>query len=198
MKGRKLFVAGVTAVLLLGCGSVRAQQVAVKTNLLYWATTTPNLGVEVALGKKTTLDLVGSYNPWDLNDRKNTKFKHWIVQPEVRFWNCEKFNRGFWGVHAVYGQFNVGGMNLPLGIFSDLKTQRHEGWMTGVGVSYGYQWYLGPHWNLEATFGFGYLYQRYDVYESQPCGPFVQKKENHYFGPTRIGVSFVYLIKSKK
>ena len=31
-----------------------AQNTGVKSNLLYWATTTPNLGVETALGKKHT------------------------------------------------------------------------------------------------------------------------------------------------
>lgn len=39
------------ALLLLGLstGKMSAQKVAVKTNALYWATTTPNLGVEVAI-----------------------------------------------------------------------------------------------------------------------------------------------------
>lgn len=39
------------ALLLLGLstGKMSAQNVAVKTNALYWATTTPNLGVEVAI-----------------------------------------------------------------------------------------------------------------------------------------------------
>lgn len=32
-----------------------AQNIGVKSNLLYWATTTPNLGVETALGKKQPL-----------------------------------------------------------------------------------------------------------------------------------------------
>ena len=31
---------------------VSAQNVAVKTNALYWATTTPNIGVETSVGKK--------------------------------------------------------------------------------------------------------------------------------------------------
>lgn len=39
--------------------AVSAQHVALKNNLLYDATTTPNLALEVGLGKKTTLDLYG-------------------------------------------------------------------------------------------------------------------------------------------
>lgn len=186
----------VLAGLLLFCTHSTAQIVGVKTNLLYWGTTTPNLGLEFGLGRRTTLDLVGTYNPWTFDNNK--KIKHWTVQPEVRLWNCEKFNRGFWGFHATYGQFNAGGIDLPLGLFRGLKNFRNEGWMTGAGVSYGYQWYLGPHWNLEATFGFGYLYMEYDRYECPRCGDFISKGYKHYFGPTKIGVSFVYLFRSKK
>lgn len=65
------------------CGSeVYAQDMAVKTNLLYWATTTPNLGVEIGLGKQTTLDISGGYNPWTLDKAANKKIKHWLVVPD--------------------------------------------------------------------------------------------------------------------
>ena len=52
--------------LLLTVASVftaRAQQVALKTNLLYDATTTPNLGVEVAMGRRSTAQVVYALNP---------------------------------------------------------------------------------------------------------------------------------------
>lgn len=173
-----------------------AQVVAVKTNLLYWGTTTPNLGVEVGLGKRTTLDFVGTYNPWQFNH--NTKIKHFTLQPEFRLWKCERFNGGFWGFHATYGQYNAGGVHLPLDIFRGLRTNRYQGWLVGAGVSYGHQWYLGPHWNLEATFGFGYMYFKFDRYECPRCGEFLGKGERHYFGPTKVGVSFVYLFRSRR
>ena len=41
-----------------------AQNVAVKTNALYWATTTPNIGVEASVGKKHSLQLFYGFNPW--------------------------------------------------------------------------------------------------------------------------------------
>ena len=45
------------ALLLAVCcwAGASAQQVAVKTNLLYWAAATPNVGAEVAVGKHSTL-----------------------------------------------------------------------------------------------------------------------------------------------
>lgn len=45
------------------CGNhACAQDIAAKTNLLYWATTTPNIGMEFGLGEQTTLELTGGYN----------------------------------------------------------------------------------------------------------------------------------------
>lgn len=75
--------------------AVSAQHVALKNNLLYDATTTPNLALEVGLGKKTTLDLYGGYNPFTFGNHK--RFKHWLAQPEFRYWTCERFNGTFWG-----------------------------------------------------------------------------------------------------
>ncbi len=188
----------ICTLLLIACRftGAHAQQTALKTNVLYWGATTPNVGFEVALGKKTTLDIVGTCNPWTFDN--NRKIQHWTVQPELRLWNCEAFDGGFFGFHATYGWYNAGGVDLPLGILPGLKEHRYEGWLTGVGVSYGYQWYLGPHWNLEATFGFGYLYLNYDKYQCHQCGDFLGRDKKHYFGPTRVGLSFVYLIKTKK
>lgn len=176
--------------------SVMSPRWALKTNLLYDATTTFNLGFEMSLGRKWTLDVSGNYNPWTFSDNK--KFKHWMVQPEFRYWTCERFNRGFWGFHVLGGEYNVGNIDFPMGIFPSLDEYRYEGWMVGAGISYGWQWYLGPHWNLEATFGFGYIYTRYDKYRCPKCGAFESRGDQHYWGPTKIGISFIYLFKTKK
>ena len=89
---------------ILGLLSVesKAQKVAVKSNLLYDATTTMNLGLEVALARKWTLDIPVNYNPWKFDD---ARLKHWGIQPELRYWFCESFNRTFIGLHAHYADF---------------------------------------------------------------------------------------------
>lgn len=85
------FVSGMTAQVKENKNHLPA--FAIKTNALYWATTTPNLGFEIGLSDKFTLDLSGNYNPWTFSDSK--KLKHWLVQPELRFWTCERFNGHF-------------------------------------------------------------------------------------------------------
>ncbi len=198
---KNLFKIFAAAFFLLAALPGQAQKVGLKTNLLYWAAGgNINLAAEIKLAPKMTLDIVGTGNPWVYGDKdENKKLWHWTVQPEVRFWQCEAFNKGFFGIHATTGSFDAGGIDLPLGIFPGLKDHRYEGWMAGAGVSYGWQWYLGPHWNLEATFGFGYLYIKYNEFECVKCGDLLAENVvKHYFGPTKIGVSFSYLFKSKK
>ena len=51
---------------LVACCPLTAsgQDIALKTNGLYWLTTTPNIAAEVGLSDKTTLELAAAYNPW--------------------------------------------------------------------------------------------------------------------------------------
>lgn len=51
-----------------------AQITGVKSNLLYWATTTPNLGVETALGKKHTAQVFFGFNPWKQSGGDQSSF----------------------------------------------------------------------------------------------------------------------------
>lgn len=175
-----------------------AQQVGIKTNLLYWATTTPNIAIETALGPKLTLEISLAYNPWTFDTAEQVKrIQHWVIMPEFRWWLAERYDGHFLGFHAFAGSYNAGGVKLPLGIFSQLETNRYEGYAAGVGISYGYQWYLGANWNLEATVALGYSYLNYDQYACQRCGDYAGHRSKHYFGPTKAGLSLVYLFKSK-
>lgn len=72
-------------VLVLGCFiESKAQKVALKSNLLYDATTTMNLGLEFGLARKWTLDVPVNYNPWKPDNGR--RLRHWGIQPEVRYW----------------------------------------------------------------------------------------------------------------
>ena len=66
--------------------TANAQKVALKTNLLYDATSTPNLGAELALGKKSTLQLFYGLNPWKFASDRTKQLRHWLLMPEYRYW----------------------------------------------------------------------------------------------------------------
>lgn len=165
-----------------------SQKVAVKSNLLYDATTTINAGFEFGLGMKTTLDISGNYNPWKFNDYR---LKHWLIQPEFRYWFCERFNGHFLGIHGHYAEYNVGGL-----FFNDnMKDNRYQGHLYGGGISYGYQWILNNRWNLELTLGVGYARLSQDKYPIADCGDKIKSEHRNYWGPTKAGVTIVYIIK---
>lgn len=197
---RRILLLAIASLGMFGFSSKgRPRNVGLKTNLLYWSTSTPNLALEVGLGPQTTLDIQGSYNPFRFgNADSNSKLLHWMVIPELRMWTCEKFTGHFFGVHGLFNSYNAGNINLPFGIFSGLKENRYKGYGIGAGLSYGYRWSLSPRWNLEAQFGCGYVYLNYERYECLRCGSFIEKTHKHYFGPTKIGLSFIYHFKSKK
>lgn len=161
---------------------------ALKTNALYWATTTPNLGIEFALAPKMTLDVSGNYNPWEFS--KNRQLKHWLVQPELRYWLCERFNGSFFGIHGHYGEMNVSNLDI-----FGMGDYRYDGKVYGGGISYGYQWILNNRWSMEATIGVGYARLDYDKYKCGKCGEKLGHNTKNYFGPTKVGLSFIYVIK---
>lgn len=184
----------ILAVILHFTANGYSQNIGLKTNTLYWATATPNIGAEISVGRKLTLDLTGGYNPWELGNNK--KFKHWIAQSELRYWYCETFEGHFLGIHTQGGEFNIGRINLPGLVFgSGSENYRYQGFFVGGGISYGYQWILSPRWNLEANIGIGYNYIKYDKFEPCNCGEQLENKSSNYFGPTKIGLSIIYLIK---
>ena len=129
-----------------------------KTNLVYDATTTFNLGIEIPVARHHTIDLSANLNPWTFSGNK--KIKHWLVQPEWRYWTSEVFRGSFWALHAHTAQYNV---NLG-------NTHRYQGWFLGAGIGYGYQWRIAPHWHMEAELGVGYAYIDYDKFDCADCG----------------------------
>ena len=170
----------------------KAQKIAVKSNLLYDATTTMNLGLEVALARKWTLDIPVNYNPWKFDD---TRMKHWGIQPELRYWFCESFNRTFIGLHAHYVDFNVGGLpDWPL-ISENMQNMRYQGQLYGGGVSIGHSWILKKRWSIEASLGLGYARIIYEKYPCATCGTKLKDTSKNYVGPTKASVSLIYVKK---
>ena len=65
----------------------------------------------------------------------------------------------------------------------------------GAGLSYGYQWLIGKRWNLEATVGLGYARLWDRKYPIAECGEVIRTRSRNYFGPTKIGLALIFIIK---
>lgn len=182
--------------MLASTGSVNAQKFAVKSNLLSDALLNPNIGIEVGLAPKWSLDVTGEFNAWNFSNGK--RWKHWLLQPEARYWLCRRFAGHFFGLHVLGGQYNVGkidwGINFLGTDFRRLKNERFQGWAAGAGIAYGYAWPVHPHWNIETEIGLGWVYTRYDAYPCAECGNRTQTDKPHnYVGPTKLALNVVYI-----
>lgn len=116
---------------LLLTTNMYGQQTALKTNLLFWATTTPNTGVEFGMGRQFTMDIWGAYNAWKYPD--DMRLNLYLIQPEVRFWPCRKFEGHFFGLHGHYGHFNVGMIPFISGLKDHVFLRRRRNLWLSLG-----------------------------------------------------------------
>ena len=174
---------------------------ALKTNLLYGATTSMNIGAEFFLNRFLTLDLSLGWNPFVHRD--NVKFAHWMVQPTLRYWIYEPFNGHFFGLSLMYSNFNVSGIRQPyewLGVFPRLALSGNDGYRFrgdafSASIQYGHQWILSPRWAIEASINVGYMLLDYQVWGGGWCSERIGSERRHYFGPTNASISLIYVFR---
>lgn len=163
-----------------------------KTNALYWATSSPNVAMEFATGKKWTVNTTLGFNAWDFDPLRNDEIslRHWLVQPELRYWFCQAFEGHVVGVHGIYTNFDVGNILFLKG---EIAQYIYRGYGYGAGVSYGYHFPLAQRWGVELTAGFGFLILDYDKYNCLDCEEFLGSFGRNYVGPTKLAVNFVFM-----
>ena len=182
-----------TLLILLCSTEVNAQSIAVKSDLLTGALSSPNIAVEVKLSNRFTLETGFHYNPFPAGENK--RWKHWFLQPELRYWKCQPYGGHFFGAHLIYGVYNVGNMKLPLGLFKGVRSSRYEDDFMGAGISYGYHFILSPRWSIEASLGVGFLHTGYERYRCLHCGEKTGSGNKNFIAPTKAAVSLVYVIR---
>lgn len=170
-----------------------AQELVVKTNMPYWLTATPNIGVEYAFTKKMSFELTGGINPFKFGD--DARIKHWVVWPELRYWTYEALNGHFIGIHGFAAKFDVGGWDLGISKLKPMKDKSYQGSIYGAGISYGYLWILNNYWSLELTAGVGIARFDYDTFTLSSKEYKIGVGKKNYIGPTKGAFSLVYTIK---
>lgn len=174
---------------------VSAQQVSLKTNVLVDATATINLGAEVRVAPRWSVDLSGNFNAWNLGGQRH--WKHWLVQPEARYWLCEATIGHFFALHGLGGKYNIGHISFARDIFGwdlrSLRDHRYQGWFVGAGLGYGYSWLINPHWSIEGEVAVGWIRTAYDVYECAGCGKRVDYRRKDVIAPTKLAINVIYV-----
>ena len=169
---------------------------ALKTNLIYDATATINLGVEFALAPKMTMDISGDLHPWVLPN--GWRLTHYLVQPELRFWLKERFQGHFFAVNVLGATYNAGNIRNNFHIMgrdmSALGRYRLEGVAYGAGLGYGYAVRVAKHLNIEMEIGLGYIGAEFDAYRlGEKESLYAQNSTAQYFGPTKGALNIVYI-----
>ncbi len=174
---------------LISAVNVRAQMLAVSTNVLMDAMMTPNIGAELVTGEHSTVGLhvFGNNKPWGMD------MKMIGVQPEYRyFFSGRPMHREFVGVGGIGSVYDMtwGG-------------KVYDGIALGGGITFGYVFSIGKRINIDCHAGFGmiiYKHKEYyvgDLYDLDYSVGGVERTNarGYYLLPTKIGVSLTYILK---
>lgn len=156
--------------------------VALRANLLRWATLTPDLGLEWRINSSWRIVANGSWTSWSWND-KDRRYALWEVMPEVRYYIGEQ---KAWYVGAMFktGQFNY-----------KLSGTGKQGDLMGGGITGGYQLRLNKALSMDFNIGLGYLNADYEKYKVIDGVRVRQGKESkNWWGPTSAGVTLAWTI----
>lgn len=156
--------------------------VALRANLLRWATLTPDLGLEWRINSSWRIVANGSWTSWSWND-KDRRYALWEVMPEVRYYIGEQ---KAWYVGAMFktGQFNY-----------KLSGTGKQGDLMGGGITGGYQLRLNKALSMDFNLGLGYLNADYEKYKVIDGVRVRQGKESkNWWGPVSAGVTLVWTI----
>ena len=159
--------------------------IAIKTNALFLATLTANLGIEMELGKKWSLDIPVWYSPYNITSTRYIRLL--ATQPEVRFWTKKAGQGNFLGLHS-----HIIGYNIAINDNGRYQDPNRAAW--GFGLSYGYALHFdkSKRWGLEFNLGAGFVNYKFDEYRNWNNGPLYRSGSGYYWGITRAGISFSY------
>lgn len=157
-------------------------RLALRANLLRWATLTPDLGLEWRINSSWSIVANGSWTSWSWND-KDRRYALWEVMPEVRYY-IGKQKAGYVGAMFKAGEFNY-----------KLSETGKQGDLTGGGIAGGYQLKLNKVLSMDFNLGLGYLNADYEKYKVIDGVRVRQGKESkNWWGPVSAGVTLVWKI----
>lgn len=174
--------------------SVPQRRIALRTNLLYDATLSPNIGVDVRVDSTWTVGLLAGINAWDIDKEKNKKWRHMLFSLRARkFLNESVFHKGYIEADVIYSHFNVGNVKFPFGLYKSVRDRRLQGDLVALGGKYGYSWILARNWRIEAEAGVAVGYAWFKEYDCPHCGTFLGNGDRIFLLP-QLGINIVYII----
>lgn len=159
-----------------------AQYYGVGVNVPMLLTGTLNASFEAAFAPHWSVDIPLMWNPVKSD---KVQMRLLAAQPGVRYWFFEEYVGHFIGMHIGVARYDIGGRRL-----------HRRGWLTGLGVSYGYSWLLSTRWNLSVEAGLGLYYMkdtRRDHHVPDDRDEYIYHARRLVLGPSKCTVGFTYL-----
>ena len=170
--------------------------IALKNNLLYDLALLPNLTVEFYLGRQWSLAIEGNESWWNFGKPVQNEWVHRIQAAglELRYWpgSPAPLQGHVLGLYALFGNYDVRFF---------VKNEDTNGWLSrrswSAGISYAYSMPMTRRLNLEFGLAIGYAGGQYYQYNYCMTHQHWRQQatfDRSYFGPTRVGISLVWLI----
>ncbi len=153
---------------------------ALRANLLRWATLTPDLGIEWRIHPSWGILVNGSWTSWSWNG-KDRRYALWEVMPEARYY-IGKAKRAYLGAMFKAGAFNY-----------KFSTTGKQGDLIGGGITGGYLLRLNDALSLDFSIALGYLKADYEKYELiDGVRVRCSGDTKNWWGPINAGVTLVW------
>lgn len=169
--------------------------IAFKTNLLYDVLLTPNFEIEKTLGSRLSFVAETAF-PWYTWHRNLRSYEVFEAGGELRWWTgrssrtpCRLLTGYFVGVYGAGGYYDL-----------EWDGTGHRGDYWSAGFSLGCSRRIGRRLNLEFLVSGGYIGSSYTSYEADADYRPLKKHPGtlSYIGPTKVKLSLVWLIGSRK
>lgn len=156
---------------------------ALRSNLLRWATLTPDLGLEWRICPSVGIGFNATYTHWSW-DKWNKHYDIWEIRPEVRWYLGQDKN------FYVGAMFHTGEYNYKISWLG------YKGKLIGGGALIGYQLRMTDALSMDFGLGLGASHATYDKYwYNRPERKNVYEGRNiveNVWGVTHLGVTLVW------
>lgn len=164
------------------------------TNMLYDAALTPNIGVGLCVTDRITVLADWMYARWSNRDKR----RYWrIYGGDIE----ARYRIGRQNASSPLAGHHIG-MYYSMACYDFQAGRSHRGvlsdkWNYAVGMSYTYSMPITTRLNIDFSLGVGYLWGMYKRHTPiDDCDVWLSTHKLGWFGPTKAGVSLVWLIGS--
>lgn len=181
-------LAAVVIVLLCLSHGASAQKASLSTDLVgYMNFITMNVEASYPVARHWSINAGVKYNPFafDLGEGKeNARNRQQAYAAGVRWWPWNVYSGWWLGGKMQYQEYNSGGI---------ISRRTREGDRYGAGVSGGYSYMLGKHFNIDFGIGLWGGFDRYSVYECPVCGVTEASGAKFFILPSDVMVALSYV-----